>query len=92
MKSFEENRHALGASRLSVGLGGNFNEEEIMASLSIMVEQIDGLRDTSDLTEWENDFVTSIVERYEAAKKDTRTLTAKQVEIVERIWKKHFTA
>lgn len=63
-----------------------------MASLGIMIEQLDGMRDTSDLTEWENDFVTSILERYLAAKKDTRNLSAKQVEIVERIWNKHFAA
>lgn len=63
-----------------------------MASLGTMIEQLDGMRDTSDLTEWENDFVTSILERYLAAKKDTRNLSAKQVEIVERIWSKHFAA
>lgn len=61
-----------------------------MVSLGTMIEQLDGMRDTSDLTAWENDFVTSILERYLAAKKDTRNLTAKQVEIVERIWSKHF--
>lgn len=63
-----------------------------MASLGTMIEQLDGMLDTKDLTEWENDFVTSILERYLAAKKDTRNLTAKQVEIVERIWSKHFAA
>lgn len=63
-----------------------------MASLGTMIEQLDGMRDTNDLTAWENDFVTSILERYLAAKKDTRNLSAKQVEIVERIWSKHFAA
>ena len=63
-----------------------------MASLGTMIEQLDGMRDTGDLTAWENDFVTSVLERYLAAKKDTRNLTAKQVEIVERIWSKHFAA
>jgi len=57
-----------------------------------MIEQLDGMRDTSDLTAWGNDFVTSIIERYLAAKKDTRSLTAKQVEIIDRIWSKHFSA
>lgn len=61
-----------------------------MASLSVMVEQVDGLRDTTDLTDWENDFVASVVAKYVAAKKDTRVITAKQAEVVERIWKKHF--
>lgn len=63
-----------------------------MVSLGIMIEQLDGMRDTSDLTQWENDFVTNIVERRLAAGKDTRNLSAKQVEIVERIWSKHFAA
>ncbi len=31
-----------------------------MVSLGTMIEQLDGMRDTSDLTAWENDFVTSI--------------------------------
>jgi hypothetical protein len=76
---------------LTAGLGGKFGDNN-MASLGTMIEQLDGMRDTSDLTEWENDFVTSILERYLAAKKDTRNLSAKQVEIVERIWSKHFAA
>lgn len=72
-------------------LGGKLGDNS-MASLGTMIEQLDGMRDTSDLTEWENDFVTSILERYLYAKKDTRNLSAKQVEIVERIWSKHFAA
>lgn len=28
-----------------------------MMSISAMIEQLDGLRDTSDLTDWENKFV-----------------------------------
>lgn len=63
-----------------------------MASLGTMIEQLDGLRDTTDLTKWESDFVTSILDRYLAAKKDTRSLSVKQVEIIERIWSKHFAA
>ena len=59
-------------------------------SIAAMIEQLDGLRDTNDLNQWEQDFVTSILGRYLQAKKDTRTLTAKQVEVIERIWRKHF--
>lgn len=66
------------------------SENSMKKSLSTMIEQLDGLRDTSDLTEWENEFVTSILERYLIAKKDTRRFSAKQLEIVERIWSKHF--
>ena len=61
-----------------------------MASIGVMIEQIDGLRDTEDLTAWEQDFVTSIVEKYLLAKKSTQGFTGKQVEVVERIWSKHF--
>lgn len=63
-----------------------------MASLSIMIEQIDGMRGTTDLTAWETEFVASVVARYLSANKDTRSLSGKQAEIVERIWAKHFSA
>lgn len=59
-------------------------------SIGAMIEQLDGLRDTRDLNEWEQGFVTSILERYLVAHKDSRCLSAKQVECVEKIWKKHF--
>jgi len=58
-------------------------------TLAMKIEQIDGLRDTTDLTPWENAFVTSIVERL-PQNKDTRGYSGKQVEIIERIWGKHF--
>jgi len=59
-------------------------------SIGTMIEQLDGLRDTKDLSDWEQGFVTSILERYLTAAKDTRWMTSKQVDVVERIWKKHF--
>lgn len=59
-------------------------------SIGTMIEQLDGLRDTDDLSEWEQGFVTGIVERYVMARKDTRWMSSKQVDIVERIWRKHF--
>lgn len=61
-----------------------------MKTIGAMIEQLDGLRDTTDLTDWESEFVTSILHRYLNAKKDTTCLSAKQVEIIERIWNKHF--
>ena len=61
-----------------------------MISLRNMVELISGLQDTPDLTDWENGFVTGIIERYESAKKDTRFITSAQIDIIERIYKKHF--
>lgn len=61
-----------------------------MPSIGTMIEQLDGLRDTDALTDWENEFVTSVVARYQGANKDTRALSAKQVEKIENIWRKHF--
>lgn len=60
-----------------------------MKTLAQKIEQIDGLRDTDDLNAWENEFVGSIVSRF-PANKDTRAYSPKQVEIIDRIWGKHF--
>ena len=62
-----------------------------IVSIGTMIEQLDGLRDTKDLSEWEHGFVTNILERYLLAKKDTQGFTGKQVEVIERIWSKHFS-
>lgn len=62
-----------------------------LVSLGTQIEQLDGLRDTKDLSAWENGFVTSILERYLVAGRDTRMLSSKQVEVIERIWSKHFS-
>lgn len=62
-----------------------------LVSLGTKIELLDGLRDTKDLSEWENGFVTSILERYLVAGRDTRMLTGKQVDVIERIWSKHFS-
>jgi hypothetical protein len=59
-------------------------------SIGTMIEQIDGLRDTDDLSEWEQGFATNIIERYLLSDKDTRWMSSKQVDIIERIWQKHF--
>ena len=62
-----------------------------LVSLGTKIEQLDGLRDTNDLTQWEQGFVTSILERYLIAGRDTRMLTSKQVDAIEKIWSKHFS-
>lgn len=61
-----------------------------LISLGTKIEQLDGLRDTKDLTQWEQSFVTSILERYLLAGRDTRMLSTRQVEALEQIWAKHF--
>ena len=62
-----------------------------LVSIGAMIEQLDALRDTKDLSAWEQSFVTSILERYLLAKKDTQGFSSKQVEVIERIWSKHFS-
>jgi hypothetical protein len=61
-----------------------------MASVKTMVEQLDGLRDTDDLNDWEQGFVTNVIEKYLLAGKTTTGFTGNQVEKIEQIWSKHF--
>lgn len=64
-------------------------KEYKMASTNLMLEQVSGMIDTKDLNDWEHEFVTSVWERSEKGKRPDK-LSSKQVEILERIWKKHF--
>ena len=59
-------------------------------SINTQIEQLDGLRDTNDLNDWESGFVESVVNQYEAAGKSTLRLSEKVVMKIEQIWKKHF--
>lgn len=61
-----------------------------MKSLSQKIEQLEGLIDTKDINSWENDFLTNIVSRFKANGKRTDFFTSKTVEVIERIWNKHF--
>jgi hypothetical protein len=58
-------------------------------SVGTMIRQIEGLHDTGDVTEWENGFIESVVTKTQSGN-DTRGLSEKQIETVERIWRKHF--
>lgn len=58
-------------------------------SVASMIEQVSGMLGTDDLTDWESGFVESLIERI-GERKDTTRLSTKQVEAVERIWRKHF--
>lgn len=60
-----------------------------LVSLGIKVKQLEGLLDTSDLTEWENDFVHSISVRTDCGR-DTSRLTDREVERLDELWSKHF--
>lgn len=61
-----------------------------MASLTTMVKQLSGLVDTKDVSDWENDFLESIM-RSTHDGDNTTVLTEKQIDVVERIFKKHFS-
>lgn len=62
-----------------------------MTSINTMVKRISGLAGTSDVTDWEDDFITSIVEQSDDGD-DTSSLTEKQINVIERIFKKNFSA
>lgn len=55
-----------------------------------MLEQLAGMRDTRDLSPWENGFVTDVYSRYLIASKRTSVLSPAQAEKIEQIWSKHF--
>ena len=55
-------------------------------SIGQMLEQINGMRGTKDLNGWEDRFVGDVYAKYAANAKDTKVLSGKQAEIVQRIW------
>ena len=60
-----------------------------MTTLNTMVKRVSGLIDTRDVSDWENDFLQSIVEKTRDGD-DTSSLTDKQITSLEQIYKKHF--
>ena len=61
-----------------------------LVSLGAKLEQLDGLRDTGDLTDWESDFVGSVIGRYRRAGDRTSVLSDKTVEKIDEIWTRHY--
>ena len=61
-----------------------------MKSIGQMLETIDGLRGTKDITPWQDSFIESCMTTY-GARKLSNQLSYKQVEIIERIYNKHFS-
>lgn len=53
-----------------------------------MLSQLEGLH-IDDVTDWEKDFLNSIYSQIENGKLVTE-LSGKQVEVIEKIYKKHF--
>ena len=60
-----------------------------MTSLNTQVRRVSGLLDTKDLSDWEQDFVSSISQQTKEGN-NTSSLTDKQIECLERIHSKHF--
>ena len=59
-----------------------------MKSTSTMIERLDGCKGTGDLSPWEESFVSGLVERLHSGK--VTSLSEKQIESLERLFKKHF--
>ena len=60
-----------------------------MASLNAMVKRVAGLADTRDVSDWENQFIKSVLEKTGNGA-NTTSLTEKQIEVLERLHGKHF--
>ena len=61
----------------------------IVASLNTMVRKCAGLVDTTDVSDWENQFLKSVVEKTGEGN-NTTSLTEKQISVLERIYGKNF--
>ena len=60
-----------------------------MASLTNMVKRCMGLIGTKDVTDWEDSFLQSIAKQTNEGD-NTKSLSEKQIDVVERIFKKNF--
>jgi hypothetical protein len=60
-----------------------------MTTHNTMVKRVSGLQGTHDVSDWEDEFIASIVEKTRGGD-DTSRLSEKQIEVLERIFRKHF--
>jgi hypothetical protein len=60
-----------------------------MKSLGAIVQQLEGLLDTPELTAWEDGFVRNIVERSDHGR-HTGVLSINQIARMEELYRKHF--
>jgi hypothetical protein len=60
-----------------------------MASTNTMLKQCAGLVDTKDVTDWQNGFLKSVLERSENGSRPD-LLSDKQLEVLESIHSRHF--
>ena len=59
-----------------------------LVSTATMIRRLSGMLDTRDLSEWEQQFVRSLVEKIDAGR--VTSLTERQVETLERLHGRHF--
>jgi hypothetical protein len=62
-----------------------------MTSLNLMVRRCEGLLGTDDINAWESNFLESILDRTNGGE-DVSMLSEKQVDVLERIFQKHFAS
>jgi hypothetical protein len=60
-----------------------------MTSIRNMIKKLSGLSGTADVSDWENKFIESICEQSSDGD-DTKSLTTKQIETIEKIHSKNF--
>jgi hypothetical protein len=60
-----------------------------MKSIAQKLQQCEGLIGTKDVTDWESEFLGSVLERSNGGK-DTTTLTTRQVDVIEGIYRRNF--
>lgn len=60
-----------------------------LVSIGTKVKQLEGLLDTKDLNEWENNFLHSISVRTDCGR-NTTGLSEKQIERLDELWGKYF--
>ena len=60
-----------------------------MKSIGQKIMQVEGLLGTSDVSDWEEEFLERMIEISDHGKK-TAGLSEKQVSIIDRIWGRHF--
>lgn len=58
-------------------------------SIGSKLKKAEGLIDTRDINEWESNFLQSLVDKA-ARDKGTQNFTEKQIDVLERIYSKHF--
>jgi hypothetical protein len=60
-----------------------------VVSLGNKIKQLGALVGTKDVSEWENDFISSVV-GWSDNGQNTRSITEKQINVIDRLYERHF--